>query len=38
MTTSVLLVDDHDLIRQGLAHAFARHEDFSVVGEAATVS
>lgn len=31
---SVVLVDDHDLIRQGLARAFARHDDFSVVGEA----
>jgi len=34
---TVLLVDDHDLIRQGLARAFERHDDFSVVGEAATV-
>jgi DNA-binding NarL/FixJ family response regulator len=36
--TTVLLVDDHDLIRQGLARAFERHEDFNVVGHAATVS
>lgn len=35
--STVVLVDDHDLIRQGLAHAFDRHEDFTVVGEAASV-
>ena len=34
---TVVLVDDHDLIRQGLARAFERHPDFDVVGEAATV-
>jgi DNA-binding NarL/FixJ family response regulator len=34
---TVLLVDDHDLIRQGLARAFGRHDDFSVVGEAGSV-
>jgi DNA-binding NarL/FixJ family response regulator len=34
----VLLVDDHDLIRQGLAHAFERQEDFAVAGQAATVT
>ncbi len=33
----VLLVDDHDLIRQGLSRAFERHDDFTVVGEAASV-
>jgi DNA-binding NarL/FixJ family response regulator len=38
MTTAVLLVDDHDLIRQGLRRAFERAEDFTVVGEAATVA
>ena len=32
--TTVLLVDDHDLIRQGLRRAFERTEDFEVVGEA----
>lgn len=37
MQTSVLLVDDHDLIRQGLRRAFERSEDFTVVAEAATV-
>ncbi len=34
---TVLLVDDHELIRQGLARAFERTEDFSVVGEAGSV-
>jgi DNA-binding NarL/FixJ family response regulator len=34
---SVLLVDDHELIRQGLARAFERAEDFTVVGEAGSV-
>jgi DNA-binding NarL/FixJ family response regulator len=34
----VLLVDDHDLIRQGLHHAFERADDFSVVGEASSVA
>ena len=36
--TSVLLIDDHDLIRQGLARAFERAEDFEVVGQAASVA
>jgi DNA-binding NarL/FixJ family response regulator len=35
--TRVLLVDDHDLIRQGLARAFERHDDFVVCGQAASV-
>ena len=35
---TVVLVDDHDLIRQGLARAFERHEDFSVVAEADSVA
>ena len=34
---SVLLVDDHELIRQGLARAFERAADFTVVGEAGSV-
>ena len=34
----VLLVDDHDLIRQGLRPAFERADDFSVVGEASSVA
>ncbi|MBA2464938.1 MAG: response regulator transcription factor [Nocardioidaceae bacterium] len=37
-THTVVLVDDHDLIRQGLARAFERAPDFEVVGEAATVA
>jgi DNA-binding NarL/FixJ family response regulator len=37
MSFSVLLVDDHDLIRQGLRRAFDRHEDFHVVAEASSV-
>lgn len=36
--TRVLLVDDHDLIRRGLAHAFERHTDFEVAGQAASVA
>jgi len=36
MPYSVLLVDDHDLIRQGLRRAFDRHPDFLVCAEAAT--
>ena len=35
---NVLLVDDHDLIRQGLRHAFERDLSFNVIGEAGTVS
>ncbi len=35
---TVVLVDDHELIRQGLAHAFDRHADFAVVGEAGSVT
>jgi DNA-binding NarL/FixJ family response regulator len=34
----VLLIDDHDLIRRGLAHAFERHDDFEVAGQAASVA
>ena len=34
----VLLIDDHDLIRNGLARAFERHDDFEVVGQAASVA
>jgi len=37
METSVLLIDDHDLIRQGLRRAFERNEDFTVVGEASNL-
>ena len=35
---SVLLVDDHELIRQGLARAFERTRDFTVAGEAGSVA
>ncbi len=35
---TVVLVDDHDLIRQGLCRAFERHDDFSVVGQADNVA
>lgn len=37
MTYSVLLVDDHDLIRQGLRRAFDRDPDFTVIGEASSI-
>ena len=37
MSTTVLLVDDHELIRQGLARAFERDEDMTVVGQAGSV-
>ena len=38
MTTTVLLVDDHELIRQGLARAFERDDEMEVVGQAGGVS
>lgn len=38
MSTSVLLIDDHELIRQGLARAFERDDDMTVVGQAGSVS
>jgi DNA-binding NarL/FixJ family response regulator len=38
MGTTVLLVDDHELIRQGLARAFERDDDMAVVGQAGTVA
>jgi two-component system NarL family response regulator len=38
MAANVLLVDDHELIRQGLRRAFERTEDFTVVAEAASVA
>jgi DNA-binding NarL/FixJ family response regulator len=34
----VLLIDDHDLIRQGLARAFEGEEDFEVCGQASSVA
>jgi DNA-binding NarL/FixJ family response regulator len=38
MSTTVLLIDDHELIRQGLARAFERDESMSVVGQAGSVA
>lgn len=35
---TVVIVDDHELIRQGLRRAFERSGDFEVVGEAGSVS
>jgi len=36
--TTILIVDDHELIRQGLRRAFEREGDFEVVGEAGTIA
>src|SRR5687768_14063613 len=36
--STVLLIDDHDLIRQGLSRAFERTHDFTVVGAGASVA
>ncbi len=36
--TTVLLIDDHELIRQGLAGAFAQDSRFEVVGQAGSVA
>ena len=36
--SSVLLVDDHELIRQGLSRAFERSSDFTVAAEADSVA
>lgn len=38
MTITVLLIDDHELIRQGLARAFERDDQTTVVGQASTVA
>jgi DNA-binding NarL/FixJ family response regulator len=35
MTINVLIVDDHALVRSGLATILAEHIDFAIVGEAA---
>jgi DNA-binding NarL/FixJ family response regulator len=35
---SVLLIDDHELIRHGLVRAFERTSDFTVAGEAGSVA
>src|SRR3954468_24403609 len=36
--TSVLLIDDHELIRQGLAGAFSQADGFEVSGQAGSVA
>jgi DNA-binding NarL/FixJ family response regulator len=36
--TTVLLIDDHELIRQGLAGAFTQAEGFDVAGQAGSVA
>ena len=38
MGTTVLLVDDHELIRQGLARAFERDTEMTVVGQAGSLA
>jgi DNA-binding NarL/FixJ family response regulator len=38
MALKVMLVDDHDLIRQGLRRAFERDDAFEVVGEASSIA
>jgi DNA-binding NarL/FixJ family response regulator len=38
VTISVLLVDDHQLIREGLRRAFERSGDFEVAGEAGSLA
>jgi len=38
VSTKVVLVDDHELIRQGLRRAFERAEDFAVIGEASSIA
>ena len=37
VSTRVVLVDDHELIRQGLARAFERDPSMEIVGQAASV-
>ncbi len=38
MTITVMLTDDHELIREGLRRAFEREEDLEVIAEAASVA
>lgn len=38
MPITVVLVDDHDLIRQGLRRAFEGNPDFEVLGEAGSIA
>ena len=35
---TLLLVDDHEVVRQGLAALLGRRDEFQVVGEAGTVA
>ena len=37
-TVRILIVDDHDIVRRGLAMLMSRREDFNVVGEAGTAA
>jgi DNA-binding NarL/FixJ family response regulator len=37
VSTSILLIDDHPIVRQGLRSLLSNYPEFSVVGEAATV-
>jgi two-component system response regulator DevR len=34
----LLIVDDHEVVRQGLVAVLSRHEEFQVVAEAGTVA
>ena len=34
----ILIVDDHDIVRKGLAMLVSRQEDLSVVAEAGTIA
>jgi len=38
MTITVMLADDHELIREGLRRALEREDDLEVVAEAASVA
>lgn len=38
MTITVLLTDDHEIIREGLRRAFEREQDLEVIAEAASVA
>ncbi len=37
-TLKILIVDDHDIVRKGLAMLVSRQEDLTVVAEAGTVT
>ena len=38
MPTRILLIDDHEIVRRGLAEMFSLEDDLEVVGEASTVA